>query len=160
MSSRELLKAIGEIDDRFIEEAAESYSAAKPAARRMRRRRWVTAAACLIIAAGIGVISLPKVFLAGSKASSKSSSFSSDSLPRYIPQAEKAINTMDMMSEELQLTDADGSGYPGSTYLIVTGGSAASSNAHGSLEKPAGMPESNVFRDAPKALWQETVTGR
>ena len=34
MSSRQLLKAIGEIDDRFIDEAAEVRTAARPAARR------------------------------------------------------------------------------------------------------------------------------
>ena len=144
MSSRELLKAIGEIDERFIDEAAEVISAAKPAARRVRRRRWVAAAACLIVAAGIGVMTLPQFFLAGNKAATDTKGYSINNAGNYNPAPEKSLYDRGTAMEEVQASDLN-------TVIdsIVDSGSG-----------PMTIPEDMVFRDAPRSLWLMTLSGR
>ena len=59
MTDKVLLKAIGEIDEKFIDEAAE-YMPAAQAARRRRARRASLLAACLAVAVGVtAAIGLP-----------------------------------------------------------------------------------------------------
>ena len=59
MTDKDLLKAIGRIDDWFIEEAAESASAPQRV-RRRRARRTALLAACLAVAVGVtAAIGLP-----------------------------------------------------------------------------------------------------
>ena len=51
MTAEAILSALGQVDERYIEEAA---PAAIPGKKR-RKMRWMPAAACLVVAIGIGV---------------------------------------------------------------------------------------------------------
>ena len=144
MSSRELLKAIGEIDERFIDEAAEVISAAKPAARRVRRRRWVAAAACLIVAAGIGVMTLPQIFMSGSKAATDTNNYSINTSGNYTSAPEKSLEVREPVMEDAQALDVHTA-----TDSIANSGAG-----------PRTIPEDMVFRDAPRSLWLMTLSGR
>ena len=172
MSSRQLLKAIGEIDDRFIDEAAEVRSAARPAARRNRRRGWAAAAACLIVAAGVSVTVLPGMLGGAGKAASEnaatvdSSHFSLDDKNAGSAAPDKSLNVRESDVQNWQHEDSvsltepqavsENAGQNDWTYLIVRGGNAGADGTKDGQEKP----DSNVFRDAPRTLWHETVSGR
>jgi len=58
MNSRELLKAIGGIDDKFIEEAAQAAPAVKRPLKRTFARAGI-AAACLALVLGLGIYTRP-----------------------------------------------------------------------------------------------------
>ncbi len=58
MNSRELLKAIGGIDDKFIEEAAQAAPAVKRPLKRTFARAGI-AAACLALVLGLGIYTKP-----------------------------------------------------------------------------------------------------
>ena len=156
MSSRELLKAIGEIDDRFIDEAAEVISAARPAARRMRRRKWIALAACLLVAVGIGVMSLPAVFRSGNKAdaSSRGPSKSVDTASESFTAGNSSvvINSDKILEDDVrweQNTEDGRSADPVSAEPV-----AAHVPEKDRPEEPA------VMRDAARALWYLTINGR
>ncbi len=158
MSSRELLKAIGEIDDRFIDEAAESYSAAKPAARRARRRGWAAAAACLIVACGVGITVIPGTFRSANKASPNDMQYSMNSSGSYGIRESADGSPAQAMEDRSSaaMNEADQS-FQLVIDSISTGtvmGNAKSAGA-GILKQ-----EETVKRDAAKALWHLTVIGR
>ena len=148
MSSRELLKAIGEIDDRFIDEAAEAFSAAKPAARRVRRRGWVAAAACLAVAVGVGVVSLPGLLGSASKASDTN----------MAPERNYA-------SESYSTGNASSVKSPEGNGQTQLSSEAIHEDAFDVID--AGLPDlsaedlaSMLEEDAVRALWHITVNGR
>ena len=165
MSSRQLLKAIGEIDDRFIDEAAEVSTAAKTAARRIRRRRWIAAAACLIVAAGIGVMSLPQIFTGANKASAENASASRPSnysLDGYRPDSitpDKAAESRDLMAEDTQITAGQSFENQFSNYGENQNASVRPSGTE-AVVIDVMFPDDMNFTDAARVLWLKTVTGR
>ena len=147
MRSRQLLKAIGEIDDRFIDEAAEVRTAARPAARRNRRRGLAAAAACLLVAAGVSFTVLPGMLGGANKASPENtaagstSHFDLDDNRAGSPAPEQSLNVKDAFTQDAQYEESLQIAKPGAGSDIVT-------------------RRQEVFRDAPRALWHETVNGR
>lgn len=158
MNSRELLKAIGEIDDRFIDEAAESYSAAKPAARRVRRRGWAAAAACLIVACGVGITVIPGTFRAANKASSNDMPYSMNSSGSYGGRGSADGSSAPAMEDRpaTVMNEADQS------FQIVIDSVNAETVMGNAKSAGTGIlkQEGTVKRDAAKALWHLTVIGR
>ena len=169
MSSRELLKAIGEIDERFIDEAAESYSAAKPAARRVSRRGWVAAAACFIVACGVGITVIPGTFRSANKASSNDMQYSMNSSQNYgirntAPASPDGVmeDTVPSLIEDAvpSIAQASAETAGNSQFDLHLKAAGRYSMISKAVEDDHLHPGSIIQRDAAKALWHLTVIGR
>lgn len=144
MNSRELLKAIGGIDDKFIEEAVQAAPAVKRPLKRTFARAGI-AVACLALVLGLGIYTRP--FSGGSSKSAPSSNTAYGG-PRVTEQNNTKKPTLHLEYEQYDASVHDAS-------VKEDGVSDALSSFHSPGDPDLSIPR---VKDAARDLWILTIS--